>query len=307
MKIAVMWKKVGRFCFPAQFVALGFVLLSQCSRESEPTATTNSTIPRRIISISPNSTEIIAALGATDRLVAVSDFCLWPSEVKILPHIGGLFDANLEAILKLQPDLVVLRGKNKGVEELCRENGIALFRDRTESFEDIYATLRALGDVLGCPEKAQAAERHMHERLDRISIALAGRPKPRVLVTIARDSTAIASVMTASKGSFVDDMITLAGGKNVFGELSSPYPSVAQEAILLAQPEVIIEAMPEVKLTPEMESRLRDQWKPFAHVPAVEKGRVYILTDENITIPSPRIVDVIEKLAQILHPEARFD
>jgi len=264
-------------------------------------------MPRRIISISPNSTEIIAALGAADRLVAVSDFCVWPEQVKKLPHIGGLFDVNLEAVLKLQPDLIVLRGRQKGIEQLCETGGIRLFHDRTESLNDIYKTLDELGDVLGCPDKAIAAKRRMRDRLAAIIRAVEGRPRPRVLMTIARNADSVTSVMVGARGTFVDDMITAAGGQNVFGDLSAAYPSVSQEAILVARPEIIIEAMPEIRPTPELEAKIKKQWRDLGPLPAVERNRVYLLCDENATIPSPRIVDVIAKLARQFHPEAKFD
>lgn len=263
--------------------------------------------PRRIISISPNSTEIIAALGAADRLVAVSDFCVWPESIKKLPRVGGLFDVNLEAILRLHPDLIVLRGRHNGVEQLCASGGIRLFRDRTESLADIFATLGELGEVLDCRAQAATAQRAMRDRLSAIAKAVEGRPRPRVLMTLARNADAISSVMVGGKGTFVDDMITAAGGQNVFGDLSAAYPSVAQEAILVARPEVIIDAMPEVKPTAELEAKARRQWRELGPLPAVESGRVFLLCDENATIPSPRIVNVIAKLAKLFHPEAVID
>lgn len=224
-----------------------------------------------------------------------------------LPRIGGLFDVNLEAVLRLQPDLVVLRGRHRGVEDLCAQNGIALFQDKTESLKDIYRTLSELGEILGCQERARIAEREMRQRLDAIATAVRDRQRPAVLVAISRDHTSITSVMTAARGTFVDDMITAAGGRNVFGDLAAAYPTISPEAILVAQPEVVIDIMPEAKMTDELREKLLGQWRAVGSIPAVEAGRVHLLCDENATIPSPRIVEVIERLARWLHPEARFD
>ncbi len=280
---------------------------ASCRPRESPAPSSVPSTPKRIISISPNSTEIVAALGAGDRLVAVSDFCVWPPRVKSLPHVGGLFDVNLEAVLRLRPDLIVLRGRQQGVEQLCESNGIRLFRDRTESLNDIYTTLGELGDLLGCPDKAADAQRRMRDRLATIAKAVEGKTRPRVLMTIARNAEAISSVMVGARGTFVDDMITAAGGQNVFGDLSAAYPSVSQEAILVARPEIIIDAMPEVKATAELEAKTRKQWSDLGPLPAVEHDRVYLLSDENATIPSPRIVEVIARLARWFHPEAKFD
>lgn len=279
---------------------------SACEKQPAREVTTRP-VARRIISISPNSTEIIASLGAADRLVAVSNFCVWPDSIKDLPRIGGLFDVNLEAMLTLRPDLVVLRGRQKAVEDLCAANGITLFEDKTETLEDIYKTLGELGDLLDAREKAIEVEREMRDRLDRIARAVAGRTRPRVLITIARNTDSISSVMTGARGTFVDDMIRAAGGENVFADSAIAYPTISPEAILVAQPDVIIEAMPELELTKELERKLLAQWQAFGGIPAAKNNRVHILCDENATIPSPRIVDVIARLARLLHPEAKFD
>lgn len=279
--------------------------------ENPATATATGDGPHRIISISPNATEIIAALGAADRLVAVSDFCVWPPEVRGLPRVGGLFDARLETIMSLRPDLVVLRGGNRGVEQLCENGGIRLYRDRTESLADIERTLLELGDLLHCRERAEAARDGFRQRLDRIrdrwSRAKGAGGGPRVLVTLARDPTAIAAVMVGARGTFIDDMISAAGGVNVFADTATAYPSVSQEAILATRPEVIVELLPESPPSVGLEAKMRAQWKELGPLPAVESGRVFVLFDENAMIPSPRIVEVVEKLARLFHPEIRFD
>lgn len=285
-----------------------FWMMVVCACEKQPAREmTTRPAAKRIISISPNSTEIVASLGAADRLVAVSNFCVWPESIKDLPRIGGLFDVNLEAMLTLQPDLVVLRGRQKAVEDLCAANGIALFEDKTESLEDIYKTLGELGELLDARDKAIEVEKEMRGRLDRIARVVSDRPRPRVLITIARNTDSISSVMTGAKGTFVDDMINAAGGVNVFADSAIAYPTISPEAILVSQPDVIIDAMPELKLTRELERKLLAHWQDFGGIPAVKNGRVHIVCDENATIPSPRIVDVIARLARLLHPEATFD
>lgn len=305
---AARWSGTARGRANMIHIMVAFMMMTGmgCEKES-PSKATPRGAAERIISISPNSTEIIASLGAADRLVAVSNFCVWPESIKSLPRIGGLFDVNLEALLTLRPDLVVLRGRQKAVEDLCAANGITLFQDRTENLEDIYTTLHDLGEILGAGDKAIEVETNMRHRLDGIAHAVSGRARPRVLITIARNTDSISSVMTGAKGTFVDDMIHAAGGENVFSDSAIAYPSISPESILVAQPDVIIEAMPETKMTRELEKKLLAQWREFGGLPAVKNHRVHIMTDDNATIPSPRIVDVIAKLAKWLHPEAELD
>jgi iron complex transport system substrate-binding protein len=287
-------------------VVLGIALQCGCRTESRRPATTQPA-PQRIISISPNATEMIAELGQVRRLVAVCSFCVRPPEVKNLPRIGGLFDANAETIVKLQPDLIILRGSNKAVEQASSVGGIRLFRDRTERFDDIYKTLDELAALLDCADQAVAVRRNMEHRLKQIEKAVAGRPRPRVLMTLARRPDALGEVMTGNKATFIHEIIVRAGGENAFADMSLDYPRIGPEAVLAARPEVIIEAMPETPPSPTLESSLREQWRKLGPIPAVQNNRVYVMTDENCLIPSPRIVDIIAKFARMLHPEATLD
>jgi iron complex transport system substrate-binding protein len=216
-----------------------------------------------------------------------------------------LFDANPEMILKLQPDLIILRGANSSIERLAEDRHIALFRDRTDKMEDIYATLDELGRLLDCRDQANAVHDRMQKRLQEIRQAVAGKPRPRVLMTLARRPEALGDIMTANRNTFVNEMITAAGGENPFANLSMEYPRLSAEAILAAAPDVIIEAMPEN--SGAKEDSARALWAALGPIPAVRDHRIYILTDENCLIPSPRIVEIVAKIARLLHPEVRID
>jgi len=287
-------------------VALFLVAGASCAPDRPPGPTSRA-VAGRIISISPNCTETIGLLGQTQRLVAVSSFCVWPPEAMKLPRVGGLFDPSLEAMVQLRPDLIILRGRNKAVEQLAADRGIELFRDRTESFEDIYATVRELGRLLDCSQRAEDAIDQMRRSLERIGRAVKNRRRPRVMLTLSRNPDDPGQYMTASRGTYMHEMIVFAGGENVFAELAVPYPQVTPEAILSARPEVIIETMPESKDQEGLEVKLRSQWRRLGPIPAVQNDRIYVLTDEHAQIPSPRIVAIVARLARLLHPEAGID
>jgi iron complex transport system substrate-binding protein len=108
--------------------------------------------------------------------------------------------------------------------------------------------------------------------------------------------------MTAGRGTFLDEMIEIAGGVNVFGDVEMRYPQVSPEAVLAKQPEVIIELLPEVDVTAELEAQLRQQWRELGPLPATKNDRVFFLNDDHCLIPSPRDHVIIEKVARILHP-----
>ena len=294
-----------------QHTGLGLLLAlaacAGCRPESTDATPTSHPAVQRIITLAPNAAEIIAALGESKRLVAVSDFCVYPPELDKLPRIGGLFNPDLEAIVRLEPDLIVLRGRSEPLERLCADRHIRIFLDPTEDLDDIYTTIHELGVILDRRKAAKMLQRDMRRRLDRITAAVAGRPRPRVFMTIARKPDSLAGILTASEGTFVHEIITRAGGENVFADSAVAYPQVSPEAILAAQPDVIIEAMPEAEPSRALEGKIRDVWRGLGPIPATRNDRVYVLTDDNALIPSPRVVDVIARLARWLHPQADWD
>jgi iron complex transport system substrate-binding protein len=278
-----------------------------CRSEGSSAAPTSGPAAGRIITLAPNAAEIIAALGEASRLVAVSTFCVYPPQLEGLPRIGGLFNPDLEAIVRLEPDLLVLRGRSESLERLCADRGIRVYLDSTERFEDIYTTIGELGAMLDRREAAEVLQDKMRRRVDRIAAVVAGRRRPRVFMTVARKPGSLSGILTASRGTFLDEVITRAGGENVFAHLAMDYPQVSPEAVLAARPEVIVEAMPEAEESPELVARVRTLWRGLGPIPAAQHDRVYVLTADNALIPSPRVVEVIGRLAEWLHPEADWD
>jgi iron complex transport system substrate-binding protein len=270
-------------------------------RLSAPTPGESS--PQRIITIAPNSAEVICTLGACDRIVGVSKFCVYPPQLLDRPGVGGLSDPDLERIAALRPDLLVMRGRNDALERLCEDLHIPIYKDETDTMPGIENCLGELGARLGLNEQAKAIIKEFHDRLDAIRSRIAGKTKPRVLLTVSRQPDRLANVLTTGKGTFLDQMIEIAGGVNVFGQLDMIYPQVSPEGMLAQQPDVIIELMPDLKLTTALKEQMVEQWKRLGSMPAVTKNRIYVLTDENGLIPSPRYVEIIDKVSRLLHPE----
>ena len=260
-------------------------------------------VPQRIITIAPNSAEIICALGACERIVGVSKFCVYPSELANRPRVGGLFDTDLEKIVALRPDLVVLRGRSESVEQLCTRLGVEVYYDRTERLADIERCIVELGRRLGRVREADGLVKGIRGRLEAVRKRVAGKPRPRVLLTVSRRPEGIANLLTTGKGTFLGEMLDIAGGENAFGHLDMAWPQVSSEAVVARRPGVIIELLPELELTPELEQQLRDQWKGLGPIPAVAHRRIHFVTDDHALIPSPRYVEIIEKVSRILHPE----
>ncbi len=297
----------GARCIALACACAGLLLASACRKDEDAPArqTISRPIgPPRIISFAPSSTEIIAELGCVERLVGVGDFCQYPAEVTRLPRVGGLFDPNLELIMELAPDLVVMRGSNQSVMKMCADRGIDIYNDPTERLDDVFVAIDELGERLDRAGAADALKSRIRGELDAVRNAVRGAPRPGVLFVVGRRAGEVpAGVTTAGPGTFIDDLIRITGGENVFGSLDAEYPDVSLEAIVAAAPDVIIEAQPEAEASAELTQRVMDVWRRLRSLPAVETNRIYVITDDNVLIPSPRMTETARRLAGLLHPE----
>ena len=262
---------------------------------------------RRIVTIAPNAAEIICALDAGERIVGVSKFCVYPPELKERPRVGGLFDPDLEKIVALRPDLVVLRGQNEAVERLCRARGIAIYRDKTDTLAGVETCIVELGQLLGRRDQAAALVKRFRSSIEAVRRRTADQARPRVFLTVSRRPDRLANLLTTGRGTFLNEMLEIAGGINVFGHLDMAYPQVSLESIIARRPDVIIELMPEVTLTAALKRDMQAQWRKVGSFPAASGGRIFIVTDEHCLIPSLRYVEIIERVSRILHPEADVD
>ena len=281
------------------------MMLAGCARDadtSEDLARNSAgAMPSRVVALAPNSAEILWELGVGDRLVGVSRYTVYPPELAGVPRIGGQRDLNLETILTLCPDLVILRGRQEKLETLCRDRGIAVFHDPTNRLADVYETITRLGAMFDRVEQAGVLCRRVRERLDRVQSRAAGRPAVKVLLAM-RGPDRLAGISTVGKGSYLHELIELAGGENVFGDLDVAYPQVSIEEIVARRPEVIIELSPGGRPAGG-HVELAEQWHPLRQIPAVRNGRICVLTEDYAMIPSPRLVLLAEKLLSLLHPD----
>jgi cobalamin transport system substrate-binding protein len=261
--------------------------------------------PRRIISLVPNVTEIVYALGAGDRMVAVSSYDTFPPDVKKLPNVGALLDPNVERILSLKPDLVVIYGSQDDLRQQLAKAGIGVFAYRHAGLEGITATIRELGAKLGETNAAETLATRVERGFDDIRNRVSGRPRPRTLLVFGRERLSLRGMYVSGGAGFLNDMLNAAGGENVFGDVRTESVQAGTEQIIARRPDVIIEVRAANSGFPsgQRDAELR-AWNTLGSVPAVRNHRVLFLFDDRIVIPGPRVVDGTLVLARALHPDA---
>ena len=259
--------------------------------------------PQRIISIIPALTEVLFAIGAGPRVVAVGSFDDYPPEVKKLERVGALLDPDLERILSLKPDLVTVYGSQADLQRQLDRAGVPTFLYRHAGLADVSTTILDLGARVGQPKEAEALTRAMQQHLDRIGQRVAGRPRPRTLIVLGREALTLRGVYASGGRGFLHDMLTVAGGENIFADVQRESVQASSELILARRPEVIIE-LRVGDTPPDQQQKEIEVWNRLSSVPAVQSKRVFFLTDARTVVPGPRVAEGTELLARALHPEA---
>jgi len=266
--------------------------------------------PQRIVSTAPNLTEVLFALGVGDRVVGVTPYCNHPPQARDLPKIGGLLDPNFEALVALEPDLVVLLQSAAHHRPALERLGLKTLVVPHRNLEGMLQAITMLGTAVGREEQAERIVADFRKRLGRVEQRVAGRGRPRVLVVIERDYAAGLDSMTvaASDASYdlYDRVIEIAGGQNACPRTAAPFPPVSTEGLLWMNPEVIVELVPPAAERSLDLEAIRRQWQELPELEAVKNGRVYVIDDDFAMIPGPRFVRLIEKLAKLLHPEVEW-
>lgn len=253
----------------------------------------------RIVSLAPSNTEIAFALGLGERLVGVTDFCDYPPAALEIESIGGI-EPNLEQIVALSPDLVLAIGGDPepAIIAQLRELGLVVLVLQPTDLEGLYHDIGLVGEATGTQEQAAELVATMRERVAAVT-ALTDEVTERPLVFYELDGSDASRPWTAGPGSWHDQFIQLAGGTNLAGAQGSAWVQISAEEIIARDPDIIILGDAAWGVTPEQVAE-RPGWEVIA---AVGQGRVHPIDDNLISRPGPRVVDGIEQLARLIHPE----
>lgn len=256
--------------------------------------------PQRIISLIPAVTEMLFALGAGDRVIAVSSFDRYPPDVEKRQRVGALLDPDLERILSLRPDLVAVYGTQEDLRRQLERARVPVFVYSHATLADVTKTIQAVGARIGSEDRARALTAGIERKLAELRQRVSARPRPRTLTVFGRESFALRGIYASGGYGFVHDMVTAAGGENVFADVQQQAVQATTELIIARRPDVILELRAE-PLTPATERRELATWKQLPSVPAVHDGRVFIITDPRTVIPGPRVAEGVEVIAGVLH------
>lgn len=254
--------------------------------------------PARIVALAPNLVEILYFLGLGERIVGVTEHSTYPPAAKDKPRVGSYVNANVEKIISLSPDLVIgtKDGNSRADVELLEQTGMQVFIVNPRSLQEVIGTVALIGAVCGIPEKAAALAGGLQKRFDAVRSAIGLRKMPRVFLQIN-----IVPVMTVNASTLHDDVIRLAGGINMCAEAPVTYPRISVEEVVRREPEVII--ISSMERGGRFEDA-RNSWMQWTSIPAVQNKRVYLIDSDLIDRASPRIIDGLEAMARMIHPEA---
>jgi len=256
--------------------------------------------PTRIISLYPSFTEALFAIGAGEKVVGVTKLCDYPPEALHKEKVGGTTTVDVEKVVALNPDLVLVQAaEQREVVQGLEKLGLTVVALYPENFEEILDNIRLIGKITGQEQEASKLAADMEERAKLITDRTRGLPdseRPRVFFLISYDP-----LRTIGPGSFIHELIQLAGGKNIAADAKERVPAYSFEMVIHRNPQVIFIAR--YKSGPPItvvELKALERWQV---IDAVKHGRVYSIEAALVGGPKPRIVDGLERMAKYLHPE----
>lgn len=257
--------------------------------------------PRRIVSLAPSITEILYFLGLGDRVAGVTQYSTYPKEALGKPKVGSYVDLNIERIVGLAPDLVIatVDGNSRGVVEMLEDAGIAVFTTNPRNVFEALETITLLGRVCGAARTGEEAAARLKLRAERVAEKTRGLPRPKVFVQIN-----LRPIMTVNRHTFLNDLVQLAGGENPFADEPFTYPRISLEEVLRQKPEVILVSSMDRDGKFEEARRV---WLGWGDIPAARNHRVHLIDSDLVDRPSPRIVDGLEQMARLIHPELHWE
>ncbi|NIP22433.1 MAG: ABC transporter substrate-binding protein [Phycisphaerae bacterium] len=256
--------------------------------------------PARIVSLAPNLTEILFALGLDEQIVAVSNDCDFPLKAADKKKIGTFWQPNTEAILAAKPDLVVTLWfeQQKAVADSLKRLGYRILTLKIEKIEELLTAIKEIGTATDSKAKADQLLKNINNQLNDLQLKLDSVNKVRVLWVVQAEPLRV-----AGRNTFINELIELAGGENAIGNTLQQYPSIGTEEILACGAETIIQSAMGKSSIAEQQKAAEKFWSKWEHLPAVKNNRIYVVEPDTVTRLGPRLCQGVELIARCLHPD----
>ena len=258
--------------------------------------------PARLVSTSPSITETLFALGLGDRVVGVSTYCRYPEAALRLPKVGSFMRPDAELIARLRPDLVIVHAGPHAVPQQLSALGIASITVDRGTLAGVYSSIRAIGSAAGVTDRAARLIAETEARLAAVQRAALTRASRKVLVIVGRQPGTLGDLVAVGRGSYLNDLVTIAGGTNVLDDPRLPeYPRISMETVIRLDPDVIVDAGDMGQTEDEHRRRqptTERLWRQQVHVRSAQAGAVHAVTSDAFVVPGPRVVEASETLAR---------
>ena len=256
-------------------------------------------MPQRLVSFGPSITEILFALGLEEKIVGVSNYCDYPEAAKLKTKVGDAFNPSLEKIVELEPDLV-LTVKQEQLNSELENLGITFMVLDPKDIDGILGDIELVGEITGTEKEAKKLTKDMQDSISQVADLMEGVSKVSVFFII--DATDTTLPWTAGSGSFIDALITMAGGENIAGGTQGAWVQFSLEQIVSSDPEVII-IQTMTGGVPTISKEELEAHPVWGEMTAVKQGNIRFINGDLVSRPGPRIVQGLAEMARIIHPE----
>lgn len=256
--------------------------------------------PTRIVSLAPNLTEILFALGLGERVIAVSSDSDYPVEAANKNKVGTFWAPNTEAIIAARPDLVVTEWfqQQAAVADSLRRLGYQVLTLKIEKIEELFAAIEKIGAATGYEKRADELTKDISKQLNNLQQELASANKVKVLWVVQ-----VEPLRVAGRNTFINELIELSGGENAIGSTIAQYPSISSEEILACGAEAIIQSAMGTDNIAGQQQAAEVFWSRWSSLSAVKNNRIYIVQPDTTLRLGPRLSQGVELIAHCLHPE----
>jgi iron complex transport system substrate-binding protein len=268
------------------------------------TAATALLAQNRIVSTSPAITETLFALGLGERVVGVSEYCHYPPEAASRTKVGSYLRPNVETIVRLKPDIVIVERLPNNATEQLKIAGIRVNPVVVGNVQDNLRMMEAIAAATNAQDRGKALTSKIRTALDRVRADGAAHERKTCLFIVGRTPGQLESMIAVGKGSYLNELITIAGGRNMLAESAASYPKISLETVVRLQPDVIIDMgdMAQTEGVTEQHKRSVEQlWKARADI----RSRVHAVASDIFVVPGPRMVDAALAFERLLHGDMK--